>query len=158
LEAAGLVIADRPEVADYVIAAFDRTLTYAKLCFAFQAIRRGAHLIATNADRACPTEDGEIPDAAAVIGALEATTGKRCEWVAGKPSPTMLQAVLDRMALQADQCVMVGDRLETDIKMGTAAGMTTVLVLTGVTTRETARASDIRPDYTLDSIAQLLHS
>jgi len=68
----------------------------------------------------------------------------------------MLQTVLDRMDLAAQQCAMVGDRLETDVKMGNAAGTTTVLVLTGVTTREMLEVSEIQPDYVLESIARLV--
>lgn len=156
LKAAGLVVTDDPQQIQFVVAAFDRTFTYEKLNVAFQAIGRGARLIATNADRACPVAGGQIPDAAAVIGALEATTGKRCEWVAGKPSPRMLEVVLGRMGLGPGQCMMVGDRLETDIQMGIAARMTTVLVLTGVTTKQMLQRASIRPDYVLDSIADLV--
>jgi len=79
LEEAGLSLCDDPEKVEYVIAAFDRTLTYEKLNIGFQAIRRGSHFVATNPDRTCPIEGGEIPDAAGVIAALEATTGKKVE-------------------------------------------------------------------------------
>jgi NagD protein len=142
---------------DFVVASFDRTFDYAKLNTAFQALRRGARLVATNADRTCPVEGGEIPDAAAMIGALEGCTGKRPEVVAGKPSPLLIQAALERMDLSAPQCLVVGDRLETDIRMGREAGAATALVLTGVTSRESLDGLEPSrlPDIVLDTVAQL---
>ncbi|MFQ5859862.1 MAG: HAD-IIA family hydrolase, partial [Anaerolineae bacterium] len=132
---AGFRLSDEPAEIDVVVAAFDRTFDYAKWNTAFQAIRRGARFVATNADRTCPVEGGEIPDCAGIIAALEATTEKKVELVAGKPSRLMIQAGLDRMGLPAEQVLMVGDRLETDILMGKRAGTATALVLTGVTRR-----------------------
>jgi len=155
LRAFGLHPTDGSGPVDFVVAAFDRTFDYAKLNTAFQAIRRGARFVATNADRTCPVEDGEIPDAAAVIGALEGCTGKRPELVAGKPSPMMIEAGLARMGLQAGECLVVGDRLETDIRMGKEAGTATALVLTGVTRRKDLTSSPWQPDYVLESVAEL---
>ncbi|MFQ5344131.1 MAG: HAD-IIA family hydrolase, partial [Anaerolineae bacterium] len=83
---AGFRLRDEPAEIDVVVAAFDRTFNYAKWNTAFQAIRRGARFVATNADRTCPVEGGEIPDCAGIIAALEVTTGKKVELVAGKPS------------------------------------------------------------------------
>ena len=144
------------EEADFVVAAFDRTFDYGKLNVAFQAIRRGARLVATNADRTCPVEGGEIPDAAAVIGAIEGCTGKKVELVAGKPSPLIIEAGLARMGgLSPRQCLVVGDRLETDVVMAQRAGAVSALVLTGVTRREHLAQSPIQPDYVLESVADI---
>ena len=149
--------ADHGEDTDFVVAAFDRTFDYAKLNTAFQAIRRGARFVATNADRTCPVESGEIPDAAAVIGAIEGCTGQKVEMVAGKPSPLIIEAGLARMGgLRPEQCLIVGDRLETDMVMARRAGVASALVLTGVTCREDLAHSSIQPDYVLDSVADLL--
>jgi len=145
------------EKSDFVVAAFDRTFDYAKLNIAFQAVRRGARFIATNADRTCPVQGGEIPDAAAVIGAIEGCTGQSVEWVAGKPSPLIVQAGLARMGgLPPAQCLVVGDRLETDMVMARRAGAASALVLTGVTCRQALAASPVQPDYVLESVAQLM--
>jgi ribonucleotide monophosphatase NagD (HAD superfamily) len=113
-------------------------------------------MLATNPDRTCPTEAGEVPDAAGMIGAVEGVTNRRVEVVVGKPSRIMLDVALERLALPASACLMVGDRLETDVTMGRAAGMPTALVLTGVTRREDLASAPVRPDYVLESIRDLL--
>src|SRR5499426_2717179 len=102
----------------WVVIAFDRTFDYAKLNTALQAVRQGARLIATNPDRTCPTESGEIPDCAGMIAAVEAVSEARVEMVVGKPSPIILEVALAHLGLSAGECAIVGDRLETDIVMG----------------------------------------
>jgi len=156
MEAAGLSISDNPEEIDVVIASFDRTFDYRKLNIGYQALRLGAHFFATNADRTCPIEGGDIPDAAAVIGALEGCSGRKVELIAGKPSEMIVNMVLEHLGLEASNCLMVGDRLETDILMGNKAGMSTALVLTGVTQREDIPSSSVKPDYILESVANIL--
>jgi NagD protein len=159
MKRAGFTITEEPGEIDYVVAAFDRTFDYRKLNIAFQAIKRGAHFVATNPDRTCPVEGGEIPDCAAVIAALEAVTLKKVEAVVGKPSPLMIEAALDVMGLGPEDCVLIGDRLETDIRMGKESGIATGLVLTGVTSEETVRAGrhspGIQPDFIFQSIADV---
>jgi NagD protein len=156
LERAGLRPVDGPAV-DWVIVAFDRTFTYRKLDVALQAVRRhGARLIGTNPDRTCPVEDGEIPDAAGMIAAVEAVTGQRVDPIVGKPSPLTLGVALDRLGLPARACAMVGDRLETDIAMGKAAGLATVLVLTGITRPGDPAIARWQPDHVLESLEELL--
>jgi HAD superfamily hydrolase (TIGR01450 family) len=121
LRKAGFKITDEPKEIEYVVVAFDRTFDYGKLNIAFQAIKLGAHFVATNPDRTCPVEGGEIPDCAGMIAAIEAVTGKKVEVVVGKPSPLIIQAALEVMGLKPGDCVLIGDRLETDIKMGTVS-------------------------------------
>lgn len=155
LERAGLKLSENPEEIQYIIAGFDRTFNYRKLNIAFQALRRGARFYATNPDRTCPVEDGEIPDAGAVIAALEATSGRKVEKIFGKPSQYMVEVALEVLGLPAEACAMVGDRLETDIRMAKEHGLTAILVLTGVTKAEDIRQSSAQPDYVLPSIAEL---
>jgi len=155
MAAAGLSLSDDPEKIDVVVASFDRTFDYRKLDIGYQALRRGAHFFATNADRTCPIEGGDIPDAAAVIGALEGCSGRKVELVAGKPSAMIVEMVLEHLGLEASDCLMIGDRLETDILMGNKAGITTALVLTGVTQRDDIRHYQARPDFILESIADV---
>ncbi len=140
---------------DIVVAAFDRTLTYAKLNTAHQALIRGARFYATNSDRTCPIEGGEIPDCAGVIAFLEATTGRTVEMVAGKPSEHMVKAAAARLGVPLAQSIMVGDRLATDMRMGQNAGIDTALVLSGVTTRNQLEGSDVQPTMVLASIASI---
>jgi len=141
----------------WVVIAFDRTFDYAKLNTALQAVRRhAARLIATNPDRTCPVEGGEIPDCAGMIAAVEAVTSKRVEAVVGKPSPIILEVALEGLGVSAPECVIVGDRLETDIVMGKSLGLMTVLVLTGVTRRDDPHIGDVQPDLVVPSIRALL--
>jgi HAD superfamily hydrolase (TIGR01450 family) len=142
----------------WVVIAFDRTFDYAKLNTALQAVRQGARLIATNPDRTCPTEDGEIPDCAGMMAAVEAVSGARVEVVVGKPSPIILDVALRALGVPAEDCVIVGDRLETDIAMGKALGLATVLVLSGVTPPDDPRIAEMRPDAVLRSIRELIHA
>ena len=148
-------LSDDIQEIDAVVASFDRTFEYRKLNIAFQAIKRGARFLATNADVTCPVEGGEIPDAGAVIAALEACTKKQVEVVAGKPSQLIVDIGLKKLDLPASSCIIVGDRLETDILMGQQADLTTALVLTGVTTLKDLDTSLIKPDFILESIADL---
>jgi NagD protein len=157
LAAAGFPLSEDPHEIDVVIASFDRTFDYRKLDIGFRALRSGARFFATNADRTCPIEGGELPDAAAVIGALEGCSGRELELVVGKPSSVILELALEQLGVPAEQCLMVGDRLETDILMGNQAGMATAVVLTGVTQRQDIAAAPASPDYVLDSVADLLH-
>jgi len=152
---AGFHLTENPEEIDYVVAAFDRTFDYRKFNIAFQAINKGAHFIATNPDRTCPVEGGELPDCAGIIAALEAVTLKKVEVIVGKPSPITVQVALEAMGLQAVECLLTGDRLDTDIRMGLESGMKTALVMTGVTDPKTLAASPLRPDYVFTSIADL---
>lgn len=159
LAAAGIRISDNPEQIDFVIASYDRGFAYRKLQIAFDAIavHKRAILIATNPDRFCPFPGGRgEPDAAAIIGAIEGCTGMRCQQVVGKPDPFMLEAALQRLNLPVTSCVMVGDRLSTDIQMAVDAGMDSALVLTGETTPDLLAASSIRPTRVLNRIDDLL--
>ncbi len=158
LEAAGFRLSESPDAIDFVIASFDRTFTYAKLQVAFDAMRAGARLIATNADRYCPTPDGGQPDAAAIIAAIEACANVRCELVVGKPSPIMAGVIGKLLNVPAERCLMIGDRLETDIAMGIQAGMATALVLTGASTRADLTASSYQPDYLFEDLTAMLPS
>jgi NagD protein len=140
----------------WVVIAFDRTFDYAKLHTALQAVRGGARLIATNPDRTCPTAEGEIPDCAGMMAAVEAVTGATVEVVVGKPSPIILDVALTALGVPAADCVIVGDRLETDIVMGKRNGLATVLVLSGITRAGDPRIAEIAPDAVLASILDLI--
>ncbi len=152
----GFELTEEAHNVDAVIASFDRTFVYRKLQIAFDAIRAGARFFATNADRFCPVPGGGEPDCAAIIAAIEACADTRVEAVVGKPSSYMISAALDLMDLPAADCLMTGDRLETDILMGQEAGMPTALPLTGATPESALAGSPIKPTYVLRHLGDLL--
>jgi len=156
LRAAGFRISETPGEIDYVIASFDRTFVYRKLQIAFDAIRAGAHLVATNGDAFCPVPGGGEPDAACIIAAIEACTGHAVEEIYGKPSPTMMRTAMAIVGTAPHESIMVGDRLETDILMGRRAGMATALPLTGATNKAALAQSELQPDYVLARLDDLL--
>jgi phosphoglycolate/pyridoxal phosphate phosphatase family enzyme len=158
LQETGFHLTEQVNEIQFVVASFDRAFDYRKLQISFDAVRAGARFIATNADRYCPVPGGGLPDAAAVIGAIEGCTGRQVEVVVGKPSPITVRAILDCLQLPASECIIIGDRLETDIRMGKQARMVTAVTLTGVTTSELLADSDIQPDYVLDRLDELLSS
>jgi len=161
LRSAGIRMSEQADEIDIVIASYDRTFDYRKLQIAFDAIavHGRARLIATNPDRFCPFPGGRgEPDAAAIVGAIEGCTGIRCEQVLGKPDPFMLEAALQRLDLPTSACMMVGDRLGTDIAMAIGAGMESALVLTGETTPSILEHSPVegRPTWVLERIDHLI--
>jgi HAD superfamily hydrolase (TIGR01450 family) len=156
LQSAGFVLSETPKEIDVVVASFDRTFDYRKLQIAYDAVKGGARLVATNPDRYCPTPTGGEPDCAAMIAAIEACTGEKCEPIVGKPSPIMVEMIMGLVNLPPEDCIMVGDRLETDIKMGIDAGMATALVLTGDADREKLALSGLKPTFVMERIDSLL--
>jgi NagD protein len=155
LREAGFRLNEVPGEVDIVVASFDRAFDYRKLQIAFDAIRAGARLVGTNPDRYCPVPGGGQPDAAAMIAAIEACTGVKCDPIVGKPSPIMVSTVLSALDMPPEQCIMIGDRLETDIKMGIDARIDTCLVFTGDATPEKLAASQIQPTYVLAGIGEM---
>jgi HAD superfamily hydrolase (TIGR01450 family) len=161
LRDAGIEMSEDPAEIDIVIASYDRTFEYRKLQIAFDAIwfHRRARLVTTNPDRYCPFPGGRgEPDAAAIVAAIEACTGAKCEVNVGKPDPIMLETIMEMLGLDAAECVMTGDRLYTEIRMALDAGMPAAVVLTGETTEEllAAEPEENRPDYVLDRIDLLV--
>jgi len=158
---AGIRMSEDPEEIDIVIASYDRTFEYQKLQIAFDAIwyYGRAMLVTTNPDRYCPFPDGRgEPDAGAIVAAIEACTGTKCQVNVGKPDPIMLETVMDLIGLDSKDCVMTGDRLYTEIRMAKDAGMPSAVVLTGETTEEdlAGESDENLPDYVLQRIDQLV--
>jgi len=161
LAAAAIWQSENPAEIDIVIASYDRTFEYRKLQIAFDALwfHHRARLVTTNPDRYSPFPGGRgEPDAAAIVAATEACTGVRCEVNTGEPDPIMLETA--RLALGRDlaDCVMIGDRLSTDIRMAQHAGMDSALVLTGETTPDLLAqlAAAEQPTWALARIEQLV--
>jgi HAD superfamily hydrolase (TIGR01450 family) len=161
LREAGIRMSERAEEIDIVIASYDRGFEYRKLQIAFDAIwfHKRARLVTTNPDPYCPLPGGRgEPDAAAIVAAIEACTGAKCEVNVGKPGRIMVDTILDKLCLEASECIITGDRLYTEIRMALDAGMPSALVLTGETTAEilAAEAEENKSDYVLDRIDRLI--
>jgi NagD protein len=142
---------------DYVVVGEGRTFTFEMAEAGLNMIRGGAKLVATNLDPHCPTRDGSRPGCGALVALLEAASGVRAFSV-GKPSPVMMRAARKELGLSAEQTVMIGDTMETDILGGVQLGYRTVLVLSGGTSREALAGYAYRPDKVVGSIADLGHA
>ena len=154
------------EEADVVVVSGHRGFDYAELLTAKRALDRGAALFATSHDPTMPFPGGEVPGTGAILAAVETASGRRAE-IAGKPERHLFEMAQEALACsfsgddnekeQASRPVaMVGDRLSSDIVGGARAGLETVLVLSGTTTREEAAAADPAPDFVLDDLTGLL--
>lgn len=150
----GLTMAE--DDADYVLAAFDTTLNYSKLCRVCDLIRAGKPYIATHPDFNCPTENGFIPDLGAFMALIEASTDRKPDVVIGKPNYGIIAEALRRTGYSCQQMAMVGDRLYTDIATGVRHGMTSVLVLSGEAKREDLEKSDVEPDLVFDRLSDMI--
>lgn len=157
LERGGFLMVQEPAQAEIVVVSWDRSLTYTRLDAALQALLAGAHFVATHPDVTCPLGTDRVAlDAGGFIALLEAASGRRLEAVAGKPSPLMLQVLMKRWNLLPCECLLTGDRLETDLELGRRAGTRVALVLSGVTTRDHLARWPVQPDYVLESVADLV--
>lgn len=147
---------DPDDVPDVIVAAFDMTLRYERLCRAAWWISQGVPYIATNPDRVCPTDQRVVlVDCGSICKCLEHATGRRPDITLGKPDPNMLSGILHRYGLRPDQIAMVGDRIYTDIEMAHNADAMGVLVLSGETTLATADAAAKQPHIICDDIGVL---
>ena len=155
LQSAGFDYSEKPDEIDLVLVTLDRTLNYEKLETAKNAINKGAEYYAVNIDATCPVEEGEILDAGAIISALEKATHKLPSENFGKPSHHMFEFINEKMKIKKGSTIIIGDRLETDIKMGNDFGVDTALVQTGVPKIVNGNYL-IKPTYTINSISDLL--
>lgn len=143
---------DHPPV-DYVVVGFDTTLNYRKLFDATRYIREGVPYFATHPDQNCPLEGGVyMPDCGAIIAFIEASTQIPPAEIVGKPNPLVIEYLVESRGLEKSKMAIVGDRLYTDIELGRKGQITSILVLSGESTREDAATGMIKPDYIFDSV------
>ena len=155
LAQAGIQATDRVEEdVDILLCGFDRELTFQKLEDACILLNRGADFIATNPDWVCPTWYGSVPDCGSVCRMLTTATGRTPRFI-GKPQPEMVYLALERTGFSAEQAVMIGDRLYTDVACGVNAGIDTVFVLSGEGTEADIKTYGIHPTWTLPDIGTL---
>ncbi|KAK7469224.1 hypothetical protein VKT23_003713 [Stygiomarasmius scandens] len=150
-----------PDVAA-VVCGLDTAINYTKLSKAFQYLTRnpGCQFLVTNEDSTYPSSHGLLPGAGAISAPLRYALGKDPISI-GKPAKTMLDCIQAKVHFDPKRTIMVGDRLNTDILFGQAGGVSTLLVMTGITTESDItgpNASPIKPDYITSSIADILKS
>jgi 4-nitrophenyl phosphatase len=156
LAATTLSLTDDPARADVLVASWTPTFDYDDMQAALDAVGENTVFLGTDPDRTFPMENGRlVPGSGAIVGAVEAVVGREPDAVLGKPSEPALQAALDRLDAAPADCLVVGDRLDTDLAMGARAGMTTVLVLSGVTDRADVAESDVHPDFVIEGLGDI---
>ncbi|HEU0165871.1 MAG TPA: HAD hydrolase-like protein, partial [Thermomicrobiales bacterium] len=153
LHEVGYALVDRNP--DYVVIGETRTYSFERLTRAIRLISDGARFIATNPDPTGPSQEGPLPATGAVVALISKATGAQPYFV-GKPNPLMMRSALRTLNVHSEETVMIGDRMDTDIVAGIEAGLRTVLVLTGSTSREGAMRFPYLPTRIVDSIADLI--
>jgi 4-nitrophenyl phosphatase len=152
----GLSVVDDPTAADVVVASIDRDFHYDDLTDAREALAdESVPLVGTDPDLVIPAPHRDIPGSGAIVNAVAGVAERDPDVVLGKPSEPAQEMVLDRLGLPAADCLVVGDRLDTDVEFGRRAGMTTALVTTGITDERRLERSSVQPDHVLDSLADL---
>ncbi|MFC1824321.1 TIGR01457 family HAD-type hydrolase [Thermodesulfobacteriota bacterium] len=139
---------------DWVVVGFDRSINYSRVDKASQLIRAGAGFIATNPDKVLNTEEGLAPGNGAFIAAIAAASGTE-PIIIGKPERTIIDIALNRLGLSPEEAFLVGDNLDTDIQAGKNAGMRTVLILTGVSSRKDVHNAAVKPTWVVENYEEL---
>jgi NagD protein len=153
LHSAGYTMTDRDP--DYVVLGETRTYSFERITRAIRLINDGARFIATNPDTTGPSPDGVLPATGSVAALISRATGVEPYYV-GKPNPLMMRSALNAIDAHSESTAMIGDRMDTDIVAGLEAGLHTILVLTGVTTRGEIERFPYRPLQIVDSVADLV--
>jgi NagD protein len=152
LHQAGYTLTERAP--DYVVLGETRTYSFERITHAIRLIVNGARFIATNPDPTGPSQDGPLPATGSVAALISHATGVQPYFV-GKPNPLMMRSALNAIDAHSETTAMVGDRLDTDVVAGLEAGLETILVLTGVATREEAERFPYRASRIAESVAEL---
>ena len=140
---------------EYVVIGEGKGYTLDTLTKATNLVLKGAKLIGANSDLTGPIENGIMPACRALVAPIELATGKQA-YFCGKPNPLMMRTGLDILGCHSAEAVMVGDRMDTDVIVGMESGMSTVLVLSGVSTRETIDTFAYRPSIVLDGVGNIV--
>jgi len=152
LHAVGYTLSDRSP--DYVVLGETRTYSFERITRAIRLIADGARFIATNPDTVGPSKEGPLPATGSVAALISRATGVEPYYV-GKPNPLMMRSALNAIEAHSETTAMIGDRMDTDIVAGLEAGLHTILVLSGVSTRESAERFPYRPAAIAGSVAEL---
>lgn len=136
---------------DHVVVGLDRNINYEKVVQATLAIQKGASFIATNKDTNLPTERGLVPGAGSLVAMIETATQTPPTFV-GKPEAIMMAGAVEKIGLNKEDVLMVGDNYETDILAGINNGIDTLLVLTGFTSRDDLKLVNTQPTYIVETL------
>jgi NagD protein len=139
---------------EYVVVGKTKDFSFPQLRRAAALIDAGAKFIGTNPDMIDPIEGGTEPAAGVILAAIEAATGKQ-PYIVGKPNSLMMIYAREMLGAHAEDCVMIGDRMDTDIVGGLEAGMHTALVLSGVSSAATVEQFPYRPSFVFDSVGTI---
>jgi NagD protein len=148
----GYILTDQEP--EYVVLGETTAYSFDRITRAIRFVMAGARFIATNPDVMGPGEGGIVPATGAVAALISAATGVKPYYV-GKPNPLMMRSALRTLGAHSEYSVMIGDRMDTDIVAGLESGLRTLLVLTGVTSREQVERFPYRPTWIRESIAQV---
>jgi len=152
LHDAGFILTD--VAPDYVVLGETRTYSFEAITKAIRLIEAGASFIATNPDATGPSPEGLLPATGAVAALITRATN-RDPYVVGKPNPMMFRSALNRIDAHSETTAMIGDRMDTDIVAGMEAGLLTILVHTGITSKSDVASFPFRPDLMAGSVAEL---
>lgn len=140
---------------DYVVLGETRTYSFEAITTAIRLVERGSRFIATNPDPTGPSRDGSLPATGSVAALISRATGRDPYYV-GKPNALMMRSALRAIGAHSENTLMIGDRMDTDIVCGLEAGLQTILVLTGISTRESVERFPYRPTAVMRSVADLV--
>lgn len=141
---------------DVLVLGYDTELTYQKLVDFCLYLRRGLPYIATHPDLNCPSPIGPLPDIGSFMALIQTSTSRTPDVILGKPNPGIVQELAKSWNVKLSDMLMVGDRLYTDIALGTTAGVQTALVLSGETRREDLTNTQFHPDIICENLSELL--
>ena len=142
------------EAPDYVVVSYDRSFDYNKLLKALRFIKQGSKFVATNEDTVIYLEDGIAPETGPLVAAIENATGVKAK-IIGKPHSIVMEAAFSKLQIEHEECVMIGDNLDTDILAAQNIGIRSVLMLTGVSTLEEAERGRIQPTWIANDYSDL---
>ncbi|MFJ8260361.1 HAD-IIA family hydrolase [Rummeliibacillus sp. NPDC094406] len=151
-----LKVTENPMEATHVVVGLDFSFTYEKLNLAMNAVRNGAKLVVTNPDPCYPVPKGHVSDTLAIAKAIEVASGQSIDIIVGKPSSFYGCKMIERLKTENNRCLIIGDRLETDIMLGKTNNFRTCLVLTGVANKKDVVKTKIYPDYIVENLHSLL--
>ena len=140
----------------YIVLGYDKTITFEKLTYLCELVKKGLPYIATHPDFNCPVENGFIPDIGAMMAFVEASTKRKADIIIGKPNHYIVDAVSNKYGVKKENIAMVGDRLYTDIALGKYSPIKTILVLSGETSLDKYQSQDdVKADLVLENVGKI---